>query len=225
MGTVGVLGMLALRENRKDIPNTSPSTYSLGENRKDIPRRSPTTHSLRENSKDIPSTPPSKLHTPQSAVLFSLLLCILPFLPASNLLFPVGFVVAERVLYLPSMGFCMLVAHSAHSLARSGHKLLSAAAKLGICVLLLTHAAKTVTRNADWTSQLTLYSSVLKQYPNSPVLVNVAREYRNRGDLHRAELAYRHAMSLDPQFPNSYVNLGAMLNKMGRFKESEEVSF
>jgi hypothetical protein len=35
----------------------------------------------------------------------------LPFIPASNLFFPVGFVVAERVLYVPSMGFCILVAH------------------------------------------------------------------------------------------------------------------
>ena len=35
---------------------------------------------------------------------------VLPFIPASNLFFPVGFVVAERVLYMPSMGFCMLVA-------------------------------------------------------------------------------------------------------------------
>lgn len=33
----------------------------------------------------------------------------MPFLPASNLFFRVGFVVAERVLYLPSMGFCMLI--------------------------------------------------------------------------------------------------------------------
>lgn len=33
---------------------------------------------------------------------------IIPFLPASNLFFPVGFVVAERVLYLPSMGYCLL---------------------------------------------------------------------------------------------------------------------
>ena len=42
--------------------------------------------------------------------LCSLGLLVLPFIPATNLLFPVGFVVAERVLYLPSMGFCLLVA-------------------------------------------------------------------------------------------------------------------
>lgn len=44
-------------------------------------------------------------------IIISLALLILPFLPASNLFFPVGFVIAERVLYAPSMGFCMLVGH------------------------------------------------------------------------------------------------------------------
>jgi hypothetical protein len=41
----------------------------------------------------------------------SLVFLILPFLPASNLFFPVGFVVAERILYIPSMGLCMLIAY------------------------------------------------------------------------------------------------------------------
>jgi hypothetical protein len=31
----------------------------------------------------------------------ALLFMAIPFLPASNLLFPVGFVVAERILYIP----------------------------------------------------------------------------------------------------------------------------
>ncbi|KFM74788.1 Transmembrane and TPR repeat-containing protein 3, partial [Stegodyphus mimosarum] len=43
-------------------------------------------------------------------LVMSLSLLTVPFLPASNLFFPVGFVVAERVLYIPSMGFCMIVA-------------------------------------------------------------------------------------------------------------------
>ena len=42
-------------------------------------------------------------------VMFSLALLIIPFLPASNLFLPVGFVVAERILYIPSMGLCILV--------------------------------------------------------------------------------------------------------------------
>jgi hypothetical protein len=42
--------------------------------------------------------------------LQGLSMLVIPFIPASNLFFPVGFVVAERVLYIPSMGFCIVVA-------------------------------------------------------------------------------------------------------------------
>ncbi len=54
----------------------------------------------------------------RQVVLFAFSLLLLPYLPASNLLFPVGFVVAERVLYLPSMGACLLVAIGAQSILR-----------------------------------------------------------------------------------------------------------
>jgi len=37
------------------------------------------------------------------------LLGLLSFLPASNLMFTVGFVIAERVLYLPSAGFIIII--------------------------------------------------------------------------------------------------------------------
>ena len=35
---------------------------------------------------------------------------VVPFLLSSNLLFPVATVVGERLLYLPSVGFCLLLA-------------------------------------------------------------------------------------------------------------------
>lgn len=50
----------------------------------------------------------------------ALSLIVLPFIPASNLFFPVGFVVAERVLYVPSMGFCVLVAHGFRIVSHKG---------------------------------------------------------------------------------------------------------
>ena len=42
--------------------------------------------------------------------LVSLGILIFAFIPASNLFFYVGFVVAERVLYIPSVGFSLLIA-------------------------------------------------------------------------------------------------------------------
>lgn len=55
-----------------------------------------------------------------SVFLQALCLMVLPFIPASNLFFPVGFVVAERVLYVPSMGFCVLVAHGFKIVSHKG---------------------------------------------------------------------------------------------------------
>ena len=61
-----------------------------------------------------------KLQMPRSRFLLLLALSwtVIPFLPASNLFFPVGFVVAERILYLPSMGFCLLLAMGVDVLGR-----------------------------------------------------------------------------------------------------------
>ena len=81
-------------------------------------------------------------------VLFGLGLLVLPFIPASNLFLPVGFVIAERVLYLPSMGFCLLVGYGVWCLSFH-HKQLS---RLGLFYLLAFHSAKLVTRNRDWYS-------------------------------------------------------------------------
>ncbi|CAL4128437.1 unnamed protein product, partial [Meganyctiphanes norvegica] len=45
----------------------------------------------------------------KNSVSWSVLVMVVSFLPASNLFFRVGFVLAERVLYIPSFGFCTLV--------------------------------------------------------------------------------------------------------------------
>ena len=54
-------------------------------------------------------SPITQRYNPHHVIIFSLSLLIFPFLPACNLFFYVGFVVAERVLYIPSMGFCLFM--------------------------------------------------------------------------------------------------------------------
>lgn len=78
-------------------------------------------------------------------VALSLSLLVLPFLPASNLFFRVGFVLAERVLYLPSAGYCLLIALGVTTLASqstlmrrvSSHKLFCVVSVANSCHLVL----------------------------------------------------------------------------------------
>ena len=54
-----------------------------------------------------------------SVVVATLGLGVLPFVPSSNLLFPVATVLGERLLYLPSMGFVILLAMLINSITKS----------------------------------------------------------------------------------------------------------
>merc|ERR1719387_2954701 len=53
----------------------------------------------------------------QRAGLLALAILVVPFLPASNILFPVGTVVGERLLYIPSIGFCLAILVGLHAIA------------------------------------------------------------------------------------------------------------
>merc|ERR1712070_34783 len=57
------------------------------------------------------------------AGLISLAVLVVPFLPASNILFPVGTVVGERLLYIPSVGFCLAIVVGLHAMTSRGHQL------------------------------------------------------------------------------------------------------
>lgn len=100
------------------------------------------------------------LPTTENVVVFSLGLLAIPFLPATNLFFYVGFVIAERVLYIPSMGFCLLVAVGLRAL-HVRLRCRSARAALLCCsaALVLLFSAKTVLRNGDWQNEEMLYRS------------------------------------------------------------------
>jgi hypothetical protein len=64
-----------------------------------------------------------------SALLFSLACFVLPFLPTAQVALAVGTVVAERLLYIPSMGYCLLLGHA---LVVLHHRLKSALKSTGL---------------------------------------------------------------------------------------------
>ena len=161
------------------------------------------------------------------ATLFALSLLVVPFLPASNLLFPVGFVVAERVLYLPSMGFCLLVAIGFNKSVRlakcSSRRVLHLSLHASFILLLYVFMCKTLTRNLDWRNEMALFSAGLKVVPtNTKLWNNVGRMFESGGNLSDALVLFRHAAALHPDHVGSHVNIGRALAAMGRPQEAEE---
>ena len=109
-----------------------------------------------------------------AAFAWGVLFFFLMLLPTSNLLLPIGSIMAERFLYLPSIGFCLVAALALRpmgaALARAAvtqPRWLVPAARgvplLAVAVLgLRTHI-----RNADWHDDLSLWRSAVAAAPDS----------------------------------------------------------
>lgn len=109
---------------------------------------------------------PSRCRTREAGVtsLLALGFLTLPFLPATNLFFYVGFVIAERVLYIPSAGFCLMLGLGAAKLWNvTKHRSVTT---VGLVILLVAFGGRTVQRNKDWVNEEALYRSALPV--NSP---------------------------------------------------------
>ncbi len=95
-------------------------------------------------------------------------------LPTANLLFPIGSIMAERFLYLPSIGFCVMAAQGFRLLA---DKLTQPAAAREIsswawwwlfpAVAVTALGARTIVRNQDWQNELSLWQSAAAAEPDS----------------------------------------------------------
>lgn len=105
--------------------------------------------------------------SPQIALLMFMAFMVLPFVPATNILFYVGFVVAERVLYIPSVGFCLLLGLGAGVLTKdwtqSDRK--SRVFMLSLLLTLCAMCGYTLRRNLDWRDEESLFRSALHINP------------------------------------------------------------
>ncbi|NXD82159.1 TMTC1 protein, partial [Halcyon senegalensis] len=152
-------------------------------------------------------------------VLVGLLFLIFPFIPASNLFFRVGFVVAERVLYMPSMGYCILFVHGLKKLSIWLNKWRITVLTL-FALLLLLFSWKTVKQNEIWLSRESLFSSGVKTLPhNAKVHYNYANFLKDQGRNIEAIYHYKTALKLYPRHASALNNLGTLTKDVVEAKD------
>ncbi|KAL1468148.1 hypothetical protein MTO96_041667 [Rhipicephalus appendiculatus] len=145
-------------------------------------------------------------------LLVPLLLTVLPFLPASNLFVTVGFVVAERVLYIPSIGVTLLVVEGLCRLHMRCSRALRWCTTSLCFILVLLFAARTWNRNGVWASREALFESGIKDLPeNAKMHYNYANLQKDTGNSDLAIKHYRLAIKLWPNHASAHNNLGTVL--------------
>ncbi|XP_035383909.1 protein O-mannosyl-transferase TMTC1 isoform X2 [Electrophorus electricus] len=144
-------------------------------------------------------------------VLVGILFLVFPFIPATNLFFRVGFVVAERVLYMPSMGYCILLVHGLNRLGALVGRWGAAALTVSMLLLVLLFSWKTVQQNEIWLSREALFRSGIQTLPhNAKVHYNYANFLKDRGQNEEAIHHYKTALRLYPRHASAMNNLGTL---------------
>ncbi|XP_074126745.1 protein O-mannosyl-transferase TMTC1 isoform X2 [Sminthopsis crassicaudata] len=156
----------------------------------------------------------------QNEVLVGLLFLVFPFLPASNLFFNVGFVVAERVLYMPSMGYCILFVHGLNKLYSWLNRCGTTTLIMSTLLLLLLFSCKTVKQNEIWLSRESLFRSGVETLPhNAKVHYNYANFLKDQGRNEEAIYHYKTALKLYPHHASALNNLGTLTKDRTEAKE------
>lgn len=155
---------------------------------------------------------------------FAALLLGLPYLIVGNLLFDVGAVVAERLLYFPSAGFCVLLAVVLGGAARGAADapaLRSRLAWLAAATLIAGFALRTWARCEEWRDEETLFRAATRIRAASPrAQLILGRIESRRGDLPAALAALDEAVSAYPPFVAGWLERGAVLGQLGRIDEA-----
>ncbi|XP_077123061.1 protein O-mannosyl-transferase TMTC1 isoform X2 [Ranitomeya variabilis] len=153
-------------------------------------------------------------------VTVGLLFLIFPFIPASNLFFRVGFVVAERVLYMPSMGFCILCVHGLKRLSARAGPGGSSATTFGFLLLLVLFSCKSVSQSECWRSRESLFRSGVQTLPhNAKVHYNYANFLKDQNRKEEAIKHYKTVLRLYPQHPSALNNLGTLTTNVTAAEE------
>jgi len=167
-------------------------------------------------------------------VAFALAWVALALAPVANLLFPIGTIMAERLLYLPSVGVCLgagwvierlrlHLAGGAEPVAAPGAARRLGAAGAAVVLVLLALGARSELRLRDWTDDYTIFRSALGAEPRSVrVLFNYGAESEVRGEDREAERVYRAALTLAPEFAEASYNLAGVLVRQRRWDEAIE---
>ncbi|MFZ3264955.1 MAG: tetratricopeptide repeat protein [Terriglobales bacterium] len=160
----------------------------------------------------------------KNAARFALLLIVIPLLPVLDLhALTVGDIVHDRYLYLPSVGFALLIALLIRALAnRLPEKRSIILPGALAAVVIVAFATLTVVQQMQWASDILLYTRGLESAPaNLTVRDNLASALLKANQPARAIPLYLEVLNRDPTFWRSNYNLGFAYYKTGQFPAAE----
>ncbi|MFC1645917.1 tetratricopeptide repeat protein [Candidatus Omnitrophota bacterium] len=159
-----------------------------------------------------------KARNKNTLMSFSILWFFIALFPVSNL-YPINAYMAERWLYLPSIGFFLIVAKALTSLFRI--RRFRVVSLMFIISLLSFYSLLTVKQNEYWQEPISFFERTLRYVKNSPRLYyNLGCLYQDTGEHKEAIALYNKAIQINPKHAETYHNLGSVYGDIGKHEEA-----
>jgi len=155
-------------------------------------------------------------------IFFGMLWFFILLFPVLGVFATLNAQMAEHWLYLPSMGFFMVLSAIIVRIydMRSARILI-------IAVFIAAVAASsflTFERNKDWKDDFTIYANTLKYAPYSGYIHhNMGSAYLRRQMDDKALAAYQESIRLEPNIIGSYIKIGGIYHSRGEYEKALEV--
>lgn len=133
----------------------------------------------------------------------------------------ISWIVAERYVYLGSLGIFVVVALVLNRL--SNVKGLRIATYFVFSLILIALSSRTIIRNIDWKNEDNLWIATGKTSPSSHnTHNNLGDVYARHGDLKLAAGEFKKAIEIKPDYPPAYHNLANVYQSMGKIDEAAD---
>ena len=150
--------------------------------------------------------------------VFGLLFYLIALFPMSNVLFPVGTLMSERFLFIPSIGISLIIAWLLCKYVVKNKP--TSKLNIGLIAIILILGLKTIARNTAWKDNFTLFTTDVLVSTNSAKMQNSAGgilvDSASRAEdaviksqlLDEAQAHLLKAIELHPSYSNAYLLLG-----------------
>ena len=140
----------------------------------------------------------------------------------SNLVILNTILLAERLMYLPSIAWCGLVGAIVGAAWSSAHlPQMKAALIAAVLIVGVGYGVRSVARTADWRAPVTLFRSSLESFPNSSrARYNIGRELLARGAYDEADSELLDAHNISPADVDTLGVLGTVRFHRARYADA-----
>jgi tetratricopeptide (TPR) repeat protein len=178
-----------------------------------------------------------KTYRSKPLLSFSILIYFIGILPFSNIFFPLTGIVAERLLFIPSLGFSIAITYGLfilfkHNPIQSNRIKHLSGIIISSLIIILPYSVLTIQRVPDWESRESLYQADIPKLEQSAKANNLYGNYliskvfngmkqgvplqKMDKTIHEAIQHFEQTIKIDSTYSNSYHNLGYIYMIIGR---------